>query len=93
MLGFAEDAVRRAYLSVFHNLIEDADELVFKIGVQSLPFDFDEFILNLKDDVFELLTASSGLEQERIYLYRLLWTNLFKKKEWREEEIERFTSG
>ena len=86
---FAEDAVRRAYLSVFHNLIEDADELVFKIGVQSLPFDFDEFILHLKDDVFELLTASSGLEQERIYLYRLLWTNLFKKKEWREQEIGR----
>ncbi|SDN04369.1 SWIM zinc finger domain-containing protein [Bacillus sp. OK048] len=86
---FAEDAVRRAYLSVFHNLIEDADELVFKIGVQSLPFDFDEFILHLKDDVFELLTVSSGLEQERIYLYRLLWTNLFKKKEWREQEIER----
>ncbi|TDL72373.1 SWIM zinc finger family protein [Rhodococcus qingshengii] len=85
--GFAEDVVRRAYLSVFHNLIEDADELVLKIGVQSLPFDFDEFILQLKDDVFELLTASSGLEQERIYLYRLLWTNLFKKKEWREQEI------
>jgi hypothetical protein len=85
--GFAEDVVRRAYLSVFHNLIEDADELVLKIGVQSLPFDFDAFILQLKDDVFELLTAASGLEQERIYLYRLLWTNLFKKKEWREQEI------
>ena len=85
--GFTEDAVRRAYLSVFHNLIEDADDLVLKIGVQSLPFDFDEFILKLKDDVFELLTASTGLEQERVYLYRLLWTNLFKKKEWREQEI------
>lgn len=87
--GFAEEAVKRAYLSVFHNLIEDADELVLKIGVQSLPFDFDEFILHLKDDVFELLTAASGLEQERIYLYRLLWVNLFKKKEWREQEIVR----
>ncbi|MFP7298657.1 SWIM zinc finger domain-containing protein [Neobacillus niacini] len=85
--GFAEDVVRRAYLSVFHNLIEDADELVLKIGVQSLPFDFDAFILQLKDEVFELLTASTGLEQERVYLYRLLWTNLFKKKEWREQEI------
>lgn len=85
--GFAEDVVRRAYLSVFHNLIEDADELVLKIGVQSLPFDFDEFILKLKDEVFDLLTVATGLEQERIYLYRLLWTNLFKKKEWREQEI------
>lgn len=85
--GFAEDVVRRAYLSVFHNLIEDADELVLKIGVQSLPFDFDAFILQLKDEVFELLTVVSELEQERIYLYRLLWTNLFKKKEWRDQEI------
>ncbi len=85
--GFAEDVVRRAYLSVFHNLIEDADELVLKIGVQSLPFDFDEFILKLKDEVFELLTVSKELEQERVYLYRLLWTNLFKKKEWRDQEI------
>ncbi|MEH7180616.1 SWIM zinc finger family protein [Neobacillus vireti] len=87
--GFSEESVRRAYLSVFHNLIEDADELVLKIGVQSLPFDFDEFIMQLKDDVFELLTVSTGLEQERIYLYRLLWTNLFKKKEWREQESVR----
>lgn len=85
--SFSEESVRRAYLSVFHNLIEDADELVLKIGVQSLPFDFDQFILKLKDDVFELLTVATGLEQERVYLYRLLWTNLFKKKEWREQEI------
>ncbi len=85
--SFSEESVKRAYLSVFHNLIEDADELVLKIGVQSLPFDFDAFILQLKDDVFELLTVATGLEQERVYLYRLLWTNLFKKKEWREEEV------
>jgi hypothetical protein len=85
--SFSEESVRRAYLSVFHNLIEDADELVLKIGVQSLPFDFDAFILKLKDDVFELLTVATGLEQERVYLYRLLWTNLFKKKEWREQEV------
>jgi hypothetical protein len=88
-LGFAEDIVKRAYLHLFHNLIEDADELVLKVGVQSLPFDFDEFILKLKDDVFDLLTAASGLEQERIYLYRLMWTNFFKKKAWREEEAEK----
>jgi hypothetical protein len=87
--GFAEEAVKRAYLHLFHNLIEDADELVLKIGVQSLPFDFDEFILKLKDDVFDLLTVSTAQEHERIYLYRLLWTNLFKKRGWREAEVEK----
>jgi hypothetical protein len=86
---FAEDLVKRAYLHLFHNLIEDADEVVLKIGVQSLPFDFDAFIFKLKDAVFELLTVCSSLEYERIYLYRLLWTNLFKKKEWRELELEK----
>ncbi|MGX6445604.1 SWIM zinc finger family protein [Neobacillus sp. K501] len=90
---FAEDLVKRSYLHLFHNLIEDADEVVLKIGVQSLPFDFDAFIFKLKDAVFELLTVCSNLEYERIYLYRLLWTNLFKKKEWREAELENIRLG
>ncbi|MCM2535765.1 SWIM zinc finger family protein [Neobacillus pocheonensis] len=84
--GHTEDMVKRAYLHLFHNMMDDADDLVQKIGIQSLPFDFDEFILKLKDDAFELLTAAKGLELERVYLYRLLWSNLFKKKVWREEE-------
>jgi hypothetical protein len=33
--------------------------------------------------------CAEGLEYERIYLYRMLWTNFFKKKAWREEESER----
>ena len=85
----AADVVKRAYLHLFDNLLDDAEELVEKIGIQTLPFDFDEFILKLKDDVFEVLTCAQGLEYERIYLYRLLWTNLFKKKAWREEELEK----
>jgi hypothetical protein len=87
--GHTEDMVRRAYLHLFHNMMDDAEDLVQKIGIQSLPFDFDEFILKLKDDAFELLTAVRGLELERVYLYRLLWTHLFKKKPWREEEVRK----
>ncbi|MEH7356120.1 SWIM zinc finger family protein [Neobacillus drentensis] len=86
-LGHDEDTVRRAYLHLFHNLMDDAEDLAVKIGVQSLPFAFDEFIEKLKDDALELLTCSSGLEYERIYLYRLLWVHFFKKKPWREEEL------
>nr|WP_263324245.1 SWIM zinc finger family protein [Neobacillus sp. Marseille-Q6967] len=90
--GYSEDAVKRSYLHLFHNLIDDADDLVMKIGVQSLPFDFDEFIMKLRDEAFDLLTVCTGLEHERVYLYRLLWTELFKKKTWREREISNITA-
>ncbi|MDR6999297.1 SWIM zinc finger family protein [Neobacillus niacini] len=88
----SEDMTKRTYSNVFDQLQDDAEELVEKIGMQSMPFDFDEFILKLKDDAFELLTCVQGLEFERIYFYRLLWTGLFKKKEWREEEILKISS-
>ncbi|MEH7301011.1 SWIM zinc finger family protein [Neobacillus drentensis] len=86
-LEHSEDMVKRAYLHVFQNLLEDAHELAVKIGVQSLPFAFDEFIEKLKDDAFDLLTCTSGIENERIYLYRLLWVQFFKQKSWREAEV------
>ncbi|MBT2659406.1 SWIM zinc finger family protein [Bacillus sp. ISL-18] len=92
-LSHDEDTVRRAYLHLFQNLMEDAEDLAIKIGVQSLPFAFDEFIERLKDDAFELLRCASGLEYERIYLYRLMWVQFFKKKAWREDEITKIQAG
>ncbi len=86
-LGHNEDTVKHAYLHLFQNLLDDAEDLAVKIGVQSLPFAFDEFIEKLKDDTFDLLTCVSGLEYERIFLYRLMWVQFFKKKTWREEEL------
>lgn len=92
-LGHDEATVKRAYLHVFHHLMEDAEGLAVKIGVQSLPFAFDEFIEKLKDDAFAVLTCASGLEYERIYLYRLLWVHFFKKKPWREAELVKIQAG
>jgi hypothetical protein len=91
--GHTEDLVKRSYLHLFHQMIDDVEDLVAKIGVQSLPFDFDAFILKLKDDTFTLLTCVSGLEQERISLYRLLWSGLFRNKTWRAEETEKIRLG
>jgi hypothetical protein len=91
-LGHTEEMVKRAYLSLFHNLMDDAEELAQKIGVQSLPFAFDEFIVKLKDEAFDLLTCATGLAYERVYLYRLLWVHFFKKKHWREEEVEKISA-
>lgn len=87
--GHTEQLVTRAYLHLFHNMMDEAGDLLDRIGMQTMPFDFDDFIVKLKDDAFELLTAAQGLEMERTYLYRLLWIDLFKKKEWRLEEIRK----
>ncbi|NRD77140.1 SWIM zinc finger family protein [Bacillus sp. BRMEA1] len=86
-LGHDEEAVNRAYLHLFHNMMQDAEDLTRKISVQAMPFAFDEFIVKLKVDVLVLLTCTAALEYERIYLYRLLWRELFRKKDWLEEEI------
>jgi Txe/YoeB family toxin of Txe-Axe toxin-antitoxin module len=91
-LGHTEAMVKRSYLHVFHTLMDESEELVYKIGLKTLPFSFDEFIEKLKDEAFELLTCAQELEQERIYLYRHLWTDLFKKKAWREDEIEKVSA-
>ncbi|QCJ45369.1 SWIM zinc finger family protein [Bacillus sp. S3] len=91
--GHDEITVKRAYLNLFQQMLDDAEDLAVKIGVQSLPFAFDEFIERLKDDAFELMTCAKGLAYERIYLYRLLWVHFFKKKEWREEELAKIHAG
>jgi hypothetical protein len=88
-LGFGEEAVRRSYLHCFHNLLDDADDLARRISVQTLPFAFDVFIERLKVEVFAALTCCSGFVPERAHLHRVLWTEVFRKKEWRQEEALR----
>jgi sulfur transfer protein SufE len=88
-LGHSEEMVKRAYLHILNQLVDDAEELTEKISQRTVPFDFDEYVEKFSRDTTELLVCAKGLEYERIYLYRMLWTNLFKKKAWREEENER----
>lgn len=88
-MGHSEDAVHRSYGHLFESLVDEAEDLLEKIGMQTLPFDFDEFIVGLKDEVFALLTVVPGLVHHRIELYRELWSGLFRKTAWREAELER----
>lgn len=88
-LGHSEEVIKRSYRHLFHQMLDQAEDLVFKISVQTMPFSFDEFIERFKDDVTGLLTCTQAMEYERIYLYRHLWAQVFKKREWREEEIKR----
>ncbi len=88
-MNHSEDAIRRAYGHLFEQLIDEAGELVERIGMQTLPFDFDDFVVKLKDEAFELLTVVSGLTNQRIELYRELWSGLFRRQAWLEAELER----
>ncbi len=88
-LGHDPGTVHRTYHHLFHNLLDEVEDLTKKISVQALPFAFHEFIVKLKQDTFGLLTCTTGLENERIYMYQVLWRGLFKKKDWMEEEIVR----
>ena len=88
-MGHSEDAVHRSYGHLFESLVEEAEDLIEKIGMQTLPFDFDEFIVGLKDEVFALLAVVPGLVHHRVELYRELWSGLFRKTAWREAELER----
>jgi hypothetical protein len=70
-------------------LIDDTEELVDKLNVHALPFAFDAFIEKLKNDTPVLISEEFILEFEPTHLYVILWTRLFKKKTWHEEELSR----
>jgi hypothetical protein len=79
---------RRYFTPLLDELIEDAEEFIQKLGIQTMPFAFDEFLASMRHDSSRLLENNSTFPVERLMLYRLLWTHLFKKKNWREEELE-----
>lgn len=88
-LDHSEDVINRYYRHLYQELLEDTEDVIHKLSVHSLPFAFDEFIEKLKDDSSVLLTTTFELEYERTQLYRLLWTHLFKKSHWYEEELKK----
>lgn len=85
--GFSVGDITRFYRDLFYSLIDDVEDLVEKLNVHALPFAFDTFIEKLKDDSTELILGEHILDFERTHLYIILWTKLFKKKAWHEEEL------
>ncbi len=88
-LGHSREMINRYYIHLFHDTIDEIAEIIDKLSIHTLPFAFDEFIIKLKMDTTTLLTVDFPFEYERTHLYRLLWTNFFKKKIWYEEENEK----
>ncbi len=80
-----EASVDRYYRHLFQNILDDIEDLSNRLSVQSMPFAFDEFIEQLKDDTLPLLLSDFPIQFDRVHLFRLLWSDLFKKKEWRED--------
>ncbi|MFD2446730.1 SWIM zinc finger family protein [Bacillus sp. CGMCC 1.16607] len=81
------DQFEKYFSPILDELIEDAEEFVHKLGIQTMPFAFDEFLTSLRADSSHILEGAATYPIERLILYRVLWTNLFKRKEWREEEL------
>jgi hypothetical protein len=77
----------RYFTPLLDELIEDAEEFIQKLGIQTMPFAFDEFLTSLRKDSSTLLESTDTFPVEQLTLYRLLWSFLFKRKEWREEEL------
>lgn len=87
--GFHEEEISRYYQELFYDAMDDVENLVEKLNVHALPFAFDEFIKKLKDDSTRLISQEYILSFEPTYLYIVLWTKLFKKRIWHEEELTR----
>lgn len=85
-LEHSTELINRYYIHLFHDTMDEIVEVIDRLSIHSLPFAFDEFILKLKEDSTKLLTVDFPIEFERTQLYRLLWSNFFKKKAWYEEE-------
>lgn len=88
-LGHSDETVNRYYRYVFDTIEEDVEDLIATLSVHSLPFDFDSFMVNLKDETATLIDTDGSFVFERVNLYRMLWNGLLKKPSWRDEERAR----
>lgn len=84
---FSIDDINRYYSNLLYQLIDDVDDLVEKLNVHALPFAFDNFMEKLKNDAYLLVSEEPIFEFEATHLYIILWTKLFRKKQWHEEEL------
>lgn len=84
--NYSASEISRHYRQLFYTIIDEIEELVEHLSIHALPFAFDEFIGKLRNDSLYLITDNYELEFERTHLYVILWTKLFKKKDWHEEE-------
>ncbi len=86
-----EKTINHHYRHLFQNILDDVEQFTDKFSVQSLPFAFDKFIDKLRHETTRLITEDASFDYERIHLFRILWSDLFKNRDWREEMINQLS--
>ncbi|WNF22748.1 SWIM zinc finger family protein [Mesobacillus jeotgali] len=84
-----EPTMDRYYRPLFEDLFNDAEEYVERLAYGTMPFSFDTFLEELKDESIGLTMPDASVGYDRIDLYRLLWEKLFKNGSWRDAELAR----
>ncbi|MGP7819766.1 SWIM zinc finger family protein [Niallia sp. 01092] len=90
-LQHSTDTINRYYRHVYHDLLNGVVECINKLANFTMPFAFDAFLQRLKDECEDILTINTSITFESIHIYRVLWTNIFTKKQWQQEELARLT--
>jgi len=67
----------------------EAEEAANQLSSAALPFVFDPFIAYFRENTRELAESVSLYELETVDFYRILWSRLLKKENWRKEEEAR----
>ncbi|MCI1575531.1 MAG: SWIM zinc finger family protein [Weizmannia coagulans] len=67
----------------------EAEEAANQLSSAALPFVFDPFIAYFRENTRELAESVSLYELETVDFYRILWSRLLKKENWRKEEAAR----
>ncbi|WP_421382011.1 hypothetical protein ACOJQI_21630 [Bacillus salacetis] len=80
---------RNADTSHYEFLIDEMFDSVKQLSVHAMPFSFDPFIEFLKGKTEELTASTENSTLAKAEIYRFLWYFLFKKKAWRQAEVER----
>jgi hypothetical protein len=83
------ETINRYYRHIYHDLLNGVEENINRLANFTLPFVFDSFLEKLKEECNEILTINPDITFESIHIYRMLWTNLFTKKQWQQDELER----
>lgn len=87
---FSKATIEENYLHLFYNLSENVKEVVKKLTVHALPFEFDSYMERLMDDVRRIVVMDDEkVIYERFLLYFILWSRFFVKKSWHEKEEEK----
>ncbi|TYS17856.1 SWIM zinc finger family protein [Rossellomorea vietnamensis] len=80
---------KTAETSHYEFLVDEMFDSVKQLSVHAMPFRFDPFIEFLKTKTEELTSSNENSTLAKAEIYRFLWYFLFKKKAWRQAEVQR----